>query len=314
MLIWDNHACMPIRPEDPSFLPQLQRVREAGVNIISLNIGYGPHSVESHFRMLAQFRNWVEVNSDHYRLGQSIEDVRSSEQDGRLTIFFDIEGGGAIDDQISLVKLYYDLGVRWMLIAYNKNNLIGGGCYDDDLGLTALGRDVVAEMNRVGMVVCCSHTGERSVRDAIDTSADPVIFSHSNCKAIFDHARNVSDSLIRACAARGGVIGINGIGPFLGRELATADMLVRHIDHIAQMVGVDHVGLGLDYVFDQAELEDAFVQFKDTFPEVPERLSFVGPEQIGDIKEQLDRRGYNREALTKIMGGNWLRIAESVWK
>ncbi len=314
MLIWDNHACMPLRPEDPSFLPQLERVRAAGVKVVSLNVGYGPHSIETHFRMLAQFRAWIKQNTDQYLLGRTVDDVRNAESDGRLVIFFDIEGMGAIDNQIDLLGLYYELGVRWTLIAYNRNNLVGGGCYDDDSGLTDFGRQVIDEMNRIGMVLCCSHTGERTVLEAIDHSVDPVIFSHSNPRAVFSHTRNISDALIKACAAKGGVIGINGIGPFLTNEIAASADVIRNIDYVVQLVGPDHVGIGLDFVFDKAELEEAFLTQKETFPDVPDKLSFVGPEMIPEIADGLGRLGYADGDLAAIMGGNWLRIAEQVWK
>ena len=129
---------------------------------------------------------------------------------------FDIEGANAIGDQLSLLGLYRDLGVRWMLLAYNRNNRAGGGCQDEDPGLTAFGRRMLHEMARVGIVACCSHTGYRTAREAIDESPTPVIFSHSNARALVDHPRNIPDDLIKACAARGGVVGVNGIGIFLG--------------------------------------------------------------------------------------------------
>jgi membrane dipeptidase len=314
LLIWDNHACMPMRPDDPSFLPQLERVRAAGVNVVSLNAGYGPLSIELHVRMLAQIRGWVAQRSDQYVLGRTVDDVRNAEKDGRLVILFDIEGMGAIDDQLELLGLYYELGVRWIMITYNRNNLVGGGCYDDDQGLTEFGRAVIDEMNRIGMVLCCSHTGERTVLEAIDHSADPVIFSHSNPSGVFSHARNISDTLIKACAARGGVVGMNGIGPFLTNDIARSADVVRNIDYVVQLVGPDHVGIGLDFVFDQADLEQAFITQKETFPDVPDQLSFVGPEQIPEITEGLGALGYSDADLAAIMGGNWLRIAEQVWK
>ena len=101
------------------------------------------------------------------------------------------------------------------LVAYNSNNLAGGGCQDDDCGLTSFGRRIIDEMADCGMIVCCSHAGYRTAREVIDCSANPVIFSHSNPRALRDHARKIPDALMRSCAARGWVIGINGIDLFL---------------------------------------------------------------------------------------------------
>src|SRR3546814_14221284 len=105
-----------------------------------------------------------------------------------------------------------------MLLAYNRNHRRGGGCQDEDIGLTAQGRRVLDEMKRVGMVLCCTHTGERTVREATEYMEQPVIFSHSNPRVIHDHPRNITDEQIRACAATGGVINISGIGIFLGNN------------------------------------------------------------------------------------------------
>jgi membrane dipeptidase len=142
----------------------------------------------------------------------------------------DIEGAKAIDDQVSLIQFYYDLGVRWMLIAYNRANLAGGGCLEEDTGLTEFGAQAIDEMARVGMVTCCSHTGERTSLEVIEHSKSPVIFSHSNPRALLDHPRNIRDHVIRACAAKGRLIGINGVGVFLGPNDTRSEMVARHID------------------------------------------------------------------------------------
>ena len=125
-----------------------------------------------------------------------------------------------------------------MLLVYNRRNLAGSGCHDpEDEGLTDLGRAILAEMDRVGMVKCCSHTGYRTAREILDSTDRPVIFSHSNPRALRDHPRNIPDDLIRACAATGGVVGINGVGLFLGTGPPTAEVIVRNIDYVAQLVG-----------------------------------------------------------------------------
>jgi len=165
-----------------------------------------------------------------------------------------------------MVSLYYDLGVRWMLFAYNKSNSLAGGCQDEDGGLTDFGRAVLDEMERVGMVVCCSHIGHRSAMEILERARRPVIFSHSNPKALWDHPRNIRDEAIRACAKTGGVIGINGIGVFLGENDIATELLVRHVDYVADLVGPEHVGLALDYVFDQQEVIGAVKAHPELYP------------------------------------------------
>lgn len=317
-LVWDNHACMPLRPHDATFLPQLERCRRAGVNVVSLNVGFGEHGVEEHVRMLALFRNWLSARRDDYVIAGSVLDIHQARASGRLAICFDIEGMRAIADQPDLVRLYYDLGVRWMLVAYNAANAAGSGCQDEgDGGLTEFGRAVIDEMARTGMVVCCSHTGYRTARDVIEYCAAPVIFSHSNPRALWDHPRNIPDNLMRACAAKGGVVGINGIGIFLGHNDNSTDAIVRHIGYALDLIGEDHVGLGLDYVFDARELDDYMSAMGGIFP--PQMgyrrgMAMIEPERITAIAAGLLQSGRTPSTVRKVLGENFMRIAREVWR
>jgi membrane dipeptidase len=182
-----------------------------------------------------------------------------------------------------------------MLIAYNKNNRLGGGCQDDDSGLTEYGRQIIDEMQRVGMVLCCSHTGYRTAREAMEYSKNPVILSHSNPRAVWDHPRNVPDDVLRLCASTGGVVNINGIGVFLGDNDNSTETIIRHIDYVAALIGPEHVGLGLDYVFDQQEFDDYVRDNPEMFP--PEKgykagIRMVEPERIPMIADALLKQGY----------------------
>ena len=317
-IVWDNHGCMPVaRPLDTSFLPQLQRYRAAGVSAVMLNVGFGEMGIEDHVRTLASLRHWIKARPDEYLLMNTADDIELAHASGRLAVGFDIEGANAVADQPSLVSLYYDLGVRWMLLAYNCNNRVGGGCQDEDSGLTAFGRQVVAEMERVGMQVCCSHTGHRTVRDVFDIATRPVIFSHSNPSALHAHPRNIPDDLIRACAATGGVVGINGIGSFLGQNDNRSETFARHIDHVVQLVGAQHAALGLDYVFDSQEMDDYLARMAHTFPAelgYEKGVRMVAPEQLEGIVQVLQKWGYRNADLQAVLGGNLMRLARTVWK
>ena len=321
-LVWDNHGCMPVgRPHDTSFLPQLQRYRAAGVDVATINVGFGDHGIEDTLRTLASMRHWVLAHADEYLLVQTADDIDRARAEGKLGVLFDIEGANAIGDQTSLIQTYHALGVRWMLLAYNRNNRAGGGCQDDDGGLTPFGREVIAEMERVGMVLCLSHTGHRTVRDALGVVTQPVIFSHSNPSAVHAHARNIPDELIHACAATGGVVGINGVGDFLGRVDGQGDIrsatVARHIDHVAQLVGAKHVSIALDYVFDMGEIEAYMATMQHTFPPdlgYSATPAFVAPEQLPEIVQTLLDWGYGTDDLRDILGGNLMRLARTVWK
>ena len=317
MIVWDNHACMPLRPNDEQFLPQLERCRQAGVTAVTLNVGFGDQTIAEHVRMLAHFRRWLGERPQQYRMIESVEDIAAAKRAGQLAVCFDIEGMNAVEDQLDLIRLYYELGVRWMLIAYNKANRAGGGCQEPDEGLTEFGRLAIDEMARVGMVLCCSHTGYRTAREAIDHSSGPVIFSHSNPRSVHDHPRNIPDDLMRACAGRGGVIGINGIGIFLGTNDNSTETLVRHIDYAVQLVGADHVGIGLDYVYDSAEVDEYVQKMRATFPDglgYESGVEMVEPERLPAVAEALMAKGYSADSLSRILGGNLIRIARQTWK
>jgi membrane dipeptidase len=315
--VWDHHACLPLRPNDPAFLPQLARHKAAGFDAITVNIGFGEQGPEEHLRMIAALRHWLVARPEEYLLLMEADDVERARSTGRLAVGFDIEGANAVGDQLSLIQLYYDLGVRWMLMAYNTSNRAGGGCQDEDGGLTNFGRAMVAEMERVGMLLCLSHTGHRTVREVIAMATQPLIFSHSNCAALHPHPRNIPDELIRACAATGGVVGINGVGIFLGKNDISSETYARHVDHVVQLVGPAHVSIALDYVFDMRELEEHLEKMKGTFPpglgyEMGAR--FVPPEQLEEIVVTLQGLGYSDADLTALLGGNLLRLAKQVWK
>ena len=315
--VWDNHTCMPLRPEDESFLPQLARHRAAGAHAVTINVGFDAVPWQTAPAMLATIRGWVSERPQDYLLVETADEIEAARSSGRLAVLFDIEGGSALNGELGAVRRYYDLGVRWMLIAYNRNNALGGGCQDDDQGLTQFGRAVIAEMERVGMVVCCSHTGLRTAMEVMERSNNPVIFSHSNAAAIHQHKRNIPDDAIRACARTGGVVGINGIGIFLGPNGSSTGAFVDHVQHVADLVGPQHVGLSLDYVFDTKELEEYLAANRHIFPASEgyiSTISMVEPERIPAIVDELLKRGFDEEAIRGILGGNWMRIARSVWK
>ena len=303
-----------MRPGDTRFLPQLARYRAAGFRIVGMNVGWDAMPWAQTLEMLALFRRYLRSHSDEFRQVETPWDLAANDE--RLGVFFDIEGGVALNGRLEMVELYRDLGVRWMLIAYNRNNALGGGCQDTDRGLTKFGRQVVAEMERVGITVDCTHTGYRTTMDVMRLATRPVIFSHSNPLGLVKHKRNIRDEAIRACAATDGVVGINGIGPFLGYNDNRSETVVTHIDYVAQLVGVDHVGLGLDYVFDSKELDDVVTAHPELFP--PSEgytggVKMVAPEQLPEIVAGLIARGYRSADIRKILGGNFARVARATW-
>ena len=299
----------------PAMLPRYQA---AGFNFLSLTMAADWDRPEPALRHYAQQRQWFARHPDRFRLVKGVDDIHGARAAGQLAIGFHFQGAGPLGYDPALVEIYYQLGLRWMILCYNMRNPLGDGCHEPgNAGLSQLGRAFVTEMNRVGMLIDASHAGVRSSLDIIEQSVHPVIFSHSSARAIADHERNITDEQIDACAARGGVVGINGIGAFLSPDgSASVAALVRHIDHIAQRVGADHVGLGLDVVFYQDFMQKLFdsgpMMASRGYPRPP--WEDIKPEELEALVAALMALGYPGPAIQGILGGNFLRVAAAVWK
>ncbi|MFJ4567866.1 dipeptidase [Streptomyces caelestis] len=243
---------------------------------------------------------------DRLRPAVSVADVDSAGRAGDVAVAFDLEDSGPLEGRLDRVRDFYDLGVRTTLPSYNNRNAAGGGCLDEsDEGLSAYGRALVREMNAVAMVVDGSHCGARTGLDLCEVSEQPVIYSHSCMRSLWDHPRN-TDEQARECAATGGVVGITGVGIFLGPNDATMDALVRHIDHAVDLVGPEHVGVSTDYPFDHEDFNAMLVQSPELFPDCYTRwgpIDFMPPEEVLTVESALLARGYPEDAITAILGG-----------
>lgn len=300
----------------------LPRYRAAGVHFVSLSVsGDGPDAgIVPTLSRIAGIRCQIQAEPDVYAMVRSVDDIFAARGQGRLAVMFNFQGIGALGDDAGLIESYYQLGVRHMLLAYNHASAAADGCLEErNGGLTAFGRRLITAMNRVGMIVDCAHTGRRATREIMDASTQPVIISHTNAAAIHEHPRGVTDEQIRACAAQGGVVGITGISAMMNaRKDGSVAAYVEHIDHCVQLVGADHVGISLDYVYDNAATFRYFVALSGGA--LPKGLNFtvdmpmVEPERFPQIADALAQRGYPQPAVDKILGLNWLRVARTVWR
>lgn len=316
-LVWDAHS--GFMPDPAADLANLAIWRDAGVDFLSVNVGFDLLPWEAAVRTIAAFGRWIELNERDYRLARRFQDIECARADGRMAIAFDLEGMIALDQRIEMVGLYRELGVRQILFAYNRNNAAGGGCHDDDAGLTAFGRQVIEEMNRVGMTVDVSHAGYRTSMEAMEASATPVVFSHSNPASVHRHGRNIVDEQIRACAATGGVVGAAGISLFIGADACDTGRFADHIDYLLDVAGPDHVGLGLDFGFpvDVADVDAIVAANPEFWP--PEEgyygpIGYFAPGQLLELVEILLRRGHPEPVIAGVLGANFHRVARETWK
>jgi membrane dipeptidase len=257
---------------------------------------YYPVAASRVLTMLDAILGEVERSPDA-RLATTAADVRACHAEGKLGVILNVEGAEPLHGQIGALRALYRLGVRILQPVWNhRNEAADGALEDEDGGLSNFGRALVREMNRLGMAVDGSHLGPRGLAETIDLSEDPILFTHGNCRALFDHRRNLTDDQIRALAARGGVFGISVVHGFMtDRRECPLSLMADHVDHAVQLVGPQHVAYGSDF---------------DGTRGVPTGLESVA--ELPSLTAELLSRGYREEDLTAILGGNFLRVFEQV--
>lgn len=316
---WDAHACITLHP-DASFA-LLDEIHAAGVDYVSVNLGMDFNPLTQLIPLAACWRERIAATSGRYRLVSSVADIRLAKRDGALALGFDLEGAIPLCEEPAVVGLMRDLGVRQIHLAYNRNNNVADGCHDRERGLTELGRHMVRAINEAGVIMDCSHTGQRCSMEIMECSSKPVVFSHANPHALVGHGRNVTDAQIRACAATGGVVCISGVSAFLGVELPQARDVARHAAYVAALVGVEHVGVGLDIAHEEPGLPDRPAGFDPDYWWPPhagyaEGLSktrYCAPEAWKDLPHALRDEGFVTSEIDAILGENMGRVAEQTW-
>ena len=273
---------------------------------------------------LAAWRGWFREYDDLITQVHSADDVERAKREGRVGIILGWQNTSALEDRVEFVELFAALGVRVMQLTYNTQNLVGSGCWESrDGGLSDFGRDVIDEMNRAGVLVDLSHVGTKTTDDAIRHSARPVAFTHCCPAALLDHPRNKSDEEMRFIAERGGFVGVATYTPFLPwQDESTVDRCVEVFEHVIDVVGEDHVGLGTDFTegqdvafFDWLRRDKGsgrvLVPGEVRVPPGPKGLETLA--DYPNLTAAMLRRGWSPRRVEKIMGGNWLRLFREVW-
>ncbi len=307
----------------------LDLYRRGGLTAVAPTVGGFNGGAASALRTIGRWLKHIREH-DELVLVKRAADVARAKAEGKLGIVLHFQGTDPIEDDIDLVDAYKELGVGIIQLSYNVKNRFGDGCEErTDAGLSRQGLKLIARMNEARVIVDCSHTGYRTTMEAIEASRAPVVFSHANPRAVHGSPRNILDEQIKAVAASGGLTGMVGFPAFVsGASRPTLDAFIDHIDYVVQLVGSDHVALGIDYfdgmaplmALDEAQRRYDGYLASDTwsaasYPPPPYHYpqGIETPEGLPNLTAGLVRRGYGEADIRKILGGNWLRVYRAVW-
>ena len=273
-------------------------------------------------RNIARWKTWFRDHSDLLTQVYSTADITRAKREGKTGIVLGFQNISAFEDQVGYVQLFKELGVGIAQLAYNTQNQVGSGCYESrDSGLSDFGREIVAEMNRVGMLCDLSHVGAVTSRDTILASTKPVCYSHCLPSGLKAHPRNKSDEELRFIADKGGFIGVTMFPPFLAKGVkSTVDDYIAAIDYVINLAGEDNVGIGTDFTQGQpAEFFEWITHDKGNARELTRFGEIINPQGIRTIGEfpnitaAMVRAGWPEPRIRKIMGENWVRVLTEVW-
>jgi membrane dipeptidase len=305
----------------------LELYQQGGCTAIAPTVG-GWDGAAQTLGDLGRWHGLIARRSD-LMLVRRADDVAAAKQSGRLGLMLHFQGTEPIEADLDLVDAYKALGVGVIQLTYNVKNRVGDGCEErTDAGLSKFGLKLVERLNRAKVIVDCSHTGYRTTLDAIHASAAPVIFSHANAFAVHPSPRNIQPDQAKAIAATGGVIGVVGYPAFVAAAVRpTLDQMLDHVAYYADLIGIDHVGIGIDYftgqhgIADQAEAKrgyDALVasgRWSDAYPPPPYYFpqGIETPDKLANLTSALVRRGFSETDTRKVLGENWVRVYRAVW-
>ena len=309
VLTLDTHCDTPMffnqginfASRDSKILVDLHKMTE-GRQDATIMVAYLPQTLSDHPKAYAdsifdQIEDIVAKNSDYVRIARTPADLWDNKQQGRKSIMLGIENGHALEGSLENLRHFADRGIVYMTLCHNGDNDICDSARGSQThgGVSAFGKEVIKEMNRLGIMVDLSHAAESSFYDALQFSQTPIVCSHSSCRALCDHPRNLTDDQMRALAQKGGVMQVTLYNGFLVKDgEATIQDAMRHLEHAIEVMGIDHVGLGTDFDGDGGI------------------RGLASSSELLNYTRQLLARHYSEEDIQKLWGGNFLRVMELV--
>ena len=301
-----------------------EQMREGGLDAVHVTIAYHEDFRQTVDR-ISEWNRLLDQYSDLIQPGRTADDVLRARDTNKTAIFYGFQNCSPIESDIDLVEICHQLGARFMQLSYNNQSLLATGCYEsDDPGITRMGKQVIAEMNRVGLVVDMSHSAERSTLEAIECSTRPIAITHANPSRWHPALRNKSDSVLRALSESGGMIGFSLYPHHLAEGSAcTLDNFCQMIADTADDMGIDHIGIGSDLCQNQPDSvvewmrngrwtrEKDFGEGSKASPGFPDQPTwFKDNRDFPSLRVGLKKVGLNDAAVNAVMGDNWLRFFE----
>lgn len=276
---------------------------------------------EGTVKNIVEMNQLIEANSDLLMKVRTTRDIYRAKEAGVTGVMMGFQNAHAYEDQIGNVQIFKDLGVGIVQMCYNTQNLVGTGCYERDGGLSGFGHEIVAEMNRVGVLCDLSHVGPNTAKEVIDASNKPVAYSHCLPAGLKEHPRNRTDEELKYIADNGGFVGVTMFTPFLRAGVnATVEDYVEAIQYIYNIVGEDAIGIGTDFTqghgqdfFEYLTHDKGYARRLTRFGEIinPKGIRTVG--EFPNLTEALLKAGFSETQVRKIMGENWVNLLKEVW-
>jgi membrane dipeptidase len=299
---------------------------DSGLNSVTVTLcdpkSYEAEAYDWAIAGVLEYDRLINAEPQFWLKATSVDDIQTARGQGKIALFYLFQNSTQFGKDLDNVDVFYGLGVRSSQITYNYQNWAGAGCNEvNGSGLTMFGHELVEKMNHVGMLIDLSHANMRTMADTVAASKDPVITSHSCCKALFEHNRNTTDENIRAIADKGGLFGVTQMRPFMTRQIDDAvHFYYQHIEHAINVAGIDHVCIGSDrdhrrLVLTQEYLDELKREEGENFDRSQWPLYFEelnGPRRMETIWDGLSKRGMSQENLEKLFGLNLQRLYKDV--
>src|SRR5476651_821992 len=295
-------------------------MRKGGVTAVNCTVSVW-ESFQKTVDNIGEMRQMIREHSDILTLVRTTDDIRRAKKENKTGIIFGFQNAHAFEDNLGYIETFKQLGVNVVQLCYNTQNLVGTGCYERDGGLSGFGREIVAEMNRVGVMCDLSHVGSKTSEEVILESKKPVTYSHCLPSGLKEHPRNKSDAELKFIADHGGFVGVTMFAPFLAKGIdSTIDDYAEAIEYVMNLVGEDAIGIGTDFTqghgqdfFEYLTHDKGYARRLTSFGKIINPLGIRTVGEFPNLTETLLKRGHSERVVRKIMGENWVRILGDVW-